>query len=60
LPASPTDRRRRYQIKDAVAQMEQRKTNPKGTTPDQRLSWSEGLEAKEIFLAFRSRENYFP
>jgi hypothetical protein len=31
--------------------MEQRKTNPRGTTPDQRLSWSEGLEAKEIFLA---------
>jgi hypothetical protein len=31
--------------------MEQRKTNPRGTIPDQRLSWSEGLEAKEIFLA---------
>jgi hypothetical protein len=31
--------------------MEQRKTNPRGATPDQRLSWSEGLEAKEIFLA---------
>lgn len=32
-------------------QLLRRNNNPRGTTPDQRLSWSEGLEAKEIFLA---------
>ena len=40
--------------------MEQRKTQkPQGTTPDQRLPWWEGLEAKEMFCASGRGRNIF-